>query len=235
VSPMPPFGHPHRHLRSTESTNDVARALAVNGAASGTVVTASAQTAGRGRHGRVWSAPEGKALLFSAVLTPLRAEHALLPLAVPVATCEAIEALAPVQCRIKWPNDIWIDERKVAGILIEARPPEWAVIGVGVNIVIEDDEFPADVRWPATSVGHAVGVGALRRALCERLGEWTEASPADAVAAFRDRDALAGREVEWDGGAGRAAGIAEDGNLLVELVGGETTSLGSGEVSLTLR
>ena len=235
MSGMPLFGRPHRHLRSTESTNDIARALAVNGAPSGTVVTASAQTAGRGRHGRVWSAPEGKALLFSAVLTPLRAEHALLPLAVPVATCEAIEAVAPVRCRIKWPNDVWIDERKAAGILIEARPPDWAVIGVGVNVAIEPDEFPADIRWPATSVGHGAAVDELLRALCDRLGEWSEASPAGAVAAFRDRDALVGREVEWEGGAGRAAGIAEDGNLLVELEGGETTSLGSGEVSLSLR
>jgi BirA family biotin operon repressor/biotin-[acetyl-CoA-carboxylase] ligase len=230
-----PFGYPHRHLRVTDSTNDIARALVADGTPSGTVVTASAQTAGRGRHGRVWSAPADKALLFSAVLAPLRAEHALLPLAVPVAACEAIESLAPVECRIKWPNDIWIDERKVAGILIEARPPEWAVIGIGVNVAIAPDEFPADVRWPATSVGHGVGLDALRLALCERLDEWCAASPAVAVAAFRDRDALTGRAVEWERGSGRAAGIAEDGNLLVELEDGTTTSLGSGEVSLRVR
>ncbi len=232
---MASFGYPHRHMRVTESTNDVARALAVEGAPSGTVVTASAQTAGRGRHGRVWTAPAGKALLFSAVLAPLRAEHALLPLAVPVAACEAIEALAPVECRIKWPNDIWIEERKVAGILIEARPPDWAIVGVGVNVAIEPDEFPADVRWPATSLGHGVGLEALRVALCERLSEWTEAEPAGAVAAFRDRDALTGRAVEWEGGSGRAAGIADDGNLVVECDDGETVSMGSGEVSLRLR
>jgi BirA family transcriptional regulator, biotin operon repressor / biotin---[acetyl-CoA-carboxylase] ligase len=228
------FGHPHRHLRVTESTNEVARALAASGAPSGTVVTASAQTAGRGRHGRVWSAPAGKALLFSAVLAPVRAEHALLPLAVPVAACEAIEGLAPLECRIKWPNDIWIEERKVAGILIEARPPKWAVIGIGVNVAIDPEEFPADVRWPATSVGHGVSVEATRVALCERLDRWTAATPASAVRAFRDRDALAGRAVEWEGGAGRAVGIGEDGNLVVELEGGETVSLGSGEVSLRI-
>ena len=229
------FGHPRRHLRVTESTNDIARTLATNGAPSGTIVTASAQTAGRGRHGRVWSAPADKALLFSAVLAPLRAEHALLPLAVPVAACEAIESVAPVECEIKWPNDIWIDERKVAGILIEARPPDWAVIGIGVNVSIEPDEFPDDVRWPATSIGHSVDVDGVRVSLCERLDRCTVASPADAVAQFRRRDALAGRDVEWEHGFGRAAGIAEDGNLLVELDEGETVSLGSGEVSLRLR
>lgn len=231
---MAGFGHPHRHRRETESTNDVARALAEAGAPSGTVVTAAAQSAGRGRHGRVWSAPPGKALLFSAVLAPLRAEHALLPLAVPVAVCEAIESVAAVECRIKWPNDVWIEERKVAGILIEARPPEWAVIGIGVNVAIGPDEFPENLRWPATSVGHGASVPAVRAALCERLGHWTEAARDDATAAFRDRDALAGRPVEWDGGAGRAAGIADDGNLVVELEGGETVALGSGEVSLRL-
>ena len=231
---MPRFGHPHRHLRTTESTNDLARELAAAGAPSGTVVTASAQTAGRGRHGRVWSAPAGKALLFSAVLAPLRAEDALLPIAAPVAVCEAIESLAPVECAIKWPNDVWIEERKAAGILIEARPPEWAVIGVGVNVAIEPQEFPEDVRWPAISVGHGVGVDELRVALCDRLDRWTAAAPAEAVAAFADRDALAGRTVEWEQGSGRAAGIAADGNLLVELDDGGTASLGSGEVSLRL-
>ena len=232
---MASFGHPHRHLRVAESTNDVARALAAAGAPSGALVTAAAQTAGRGRHGRVWSAPAGKALLFSAILAPLRAEQALLPLAVPVAVSEAIESLAPVECRIKWPNDVWIEERKAAGILIEARPPDWAVIGVGVNVAIAADEFPDDLRWPATSVGHGVTVDEVRVALCERLERWTAAEPADAVAAFRERDALAGRAVEWEGGSGRAAGIADDGNLLVELDHGGTASLGSGEVSLRLR
>ena len=90
---MPEFGSPHQHLRLTESTNDVARELADEGAPSGTVVTASEQSAGRGRRGRVWSAPAGKALLYSAILRPLELEHALLPLSVPVAVCEAVYAL----------------------------------------------------------------------------------------------------------------------------------------------
>jgi len=232
---MTEFGRPHRHLRLTRSTNDVARALAEAGAPSGTVVTASAQSAGRGRHGRVWSAPPGKALLFSAILAPLEADHALLPIAVPVAVCEAIESVADVRCAIKWPNDVWIDRRKVSGILIEARFPRWAVIGIGVNVAIEPDEFPDDLRWPATSVGGGADVAQVRDALCERLAAWTAATPAEAVDAFRSRDALAGRDVEWDGGSGRAQGVADDGNLLVATEGGETVSLGSGEVSLRIR
>jgi BirA family transcriptional regulator, biotin operon repressor / biotin---[acetyl-CoA-carboxylase] ligase len=159
----------------------------------------------------------------------------LLPLAAPVAVCEAIEAVAPVECTIKWPNDVWIDERKVAGILIEARPPEWAVIGVGVNVAIEREDFPADLRWPATSIGHGARVEQVREALRGPLGTWVAAAPADVLAAFRRRDALSGREVAWEGGSGTAAGIDDQGNLIVERDGATPAHLGSGEVSLRVR
>lgn len=237
---MTTFGDPHIHLEATGSTNDVARELAEDGAASGTVVTADAQTAGRGRRGRVWTAPSGKALLFSAVLRPLELEHLLLPLSVPVAVCEAVEELAPVPTQIKWPNDIWIDEAKVAGVLIEARPPDWAVIGIGLNVAIEPGEFPDDLRWPAISVGHEATVGDARDAVCAALGRWVEAPEADVLEAFRDRDALAGREIAWTGsgdepGQGVAAGVDERGNLVVDLGAGERTALGAGEVTLRVR
>jgi BirA family transcriptional regulator, biotin operon repressor / biotin---[acetyl-CoA-carboxylase] ligase len=231
------FGRPHLHLRLTDSTNERARELADAGAPSGTVVTASEQSAGRGRRGRVWSAPAGKALLYSALLRPLGLEHALLPLAVPVAICEAIESLAPGACAIKWPNDVWLDERKVAGVLIEARPPEWAVIGIGVNVAVAADEFPADLRWPATSIGHRTTVAEVRNAISAALGRWVEAPQRHVLEAFRGRDVLAGREVDWEGagvnpGSGTAAGVDERGNLIVELSGGDRLALGSGEVSV---
>jgi BirA family transcriptional regulator, biotin operon repressor / biotin---[acetyl-CoA-carboxylase] ligase len=231
------FGKPHLHLRCTESTNDRARALVEAGAPSGTVVTADEQTAGRGRHGRRWSAPPRAALLYSAILRPLDERHALLPLAVPLAVCEAIESIAPVECRVKWPNDIWIGERKTAGVLIEARPPDWAVIGVGVNLTIGDDEFPDELRWPATSVGHAARPDAARAALDSALDGWVVA-PADRVLAeFGRRDALRGREVSWSetgptaAGSGTAAGIDERGYLMVEAAEGPV-ALGAGEISL---
>jgi BirA family biotin operon repressor/biotin-[acetyl-CoA-carboxylase] ligase len=227
------------HLRLTDSTNDRARELAESGAPSGTVVTAAEQSAGRGRRGRVWSAPPGGALLYSAILRPLELEHALLPLAVPVAACEAIESVAPVEARIKWPNDIWIDGAKASGVLIEARPPDWAIVGIGVNVTIEPGEFPGDLRWPATSIGHGATVDELRLAISEALGAWVEAPEARTLAEFRRRDAIAGREVSWEGagiddGSGTAAGVDERGNLIVELEAGDRLSLGSGEVSLRL-
>ena len=232
------FGAPHLHLRVTDSTNDRARKLAEDGAPSGTVVTASEQTAGRGRRGRVWTAPAGKALLYSAILSPLELEHVLLPLSVPVAVCEAIEAAGAGPTQIKWPNDVWLDQAKVAGVLIEARPPEWAVIGIGVNVAIERDEFPADLRWPATSVGGGASVPELRERLSAALEEWVAAPEKRTLESFRARDALRGRRVGWDGagiepGTGIADGIDDRGNLVVE-ADGERIALGSGEVTLRL-
>jgi BirA family transcriptional regulator, biotin operon repressor / biotin---[acetyl-CoA-carboxylase] ligase len=236
------FGRPRRHLRITDSTNERARELALAGAPSGTVVTAGEQTAGRGRRGRAWTAPAGKALLCSTILRDLGPEHALLPLAVPLAVCDAVEALAPVRCAVKWPNDVWIEGRKVAGVLIEAQPPEWAVIGVGLNVAIDPEEFPRDLRQPAASVGHGASVEAAFEALMSTLAEWVAAGRARVVAEFGERDALWGRRVGWEGagrgtgsGSGVAEGVDERGNLVVLADGGERLSLGSGEVRLTPR
>jgi BirA family biotin operon repressor/biotin-[acetyl-CoA-carboxylase] ligase len=237
------FGEPHHHFQLTDSTNTRARELAVDGAPSGTVVTAAEQSAGRGRGDRVWTAPADAALLYSAILRPLDLAHLLLPLAVPVAVCEACEALAPVDCRVKWPNDVWVDERKLSGILIEARPPDWAVIGIGINLSIEPDQFPEDIRWPAvslSSLGGGVTPDAMREALDLTLGRWVEADPALVREQFTARDALRGREITWEGGpegdgrSGIGEGIDERGNLLVRGANGGLSSLGSGEVQLKL-
>ena len=239
---MTGFGWPRRHFRVTGSTNERARELAIQGAPAGTVVTADEQTSGRGRRGRSWVTPPGKALLYSAILRPLGSEHALLPLAAPLAVCEAVEAMASLECLVKWPNDVWIEEQKVAGVLLEARPPDWAVIGIGLNLAVEPAEFPSDLRWPATSVGHGVTAAAALAALNESLGIWVDASPERVLEEFEDRDALRGREIRWEGagadspsGAGRAEGIDDRGYLLVVTDDGRRLSLGAGEVQLTLQ
>jgi BirA family transcriptional regulator, biotin operon repressor / biotin---[acetyl-CoA-carboxylase] ligase len=166
------FGLPHRHFRLTDSTNARARELVEAGAPGGTVVTADEQTAGRGRQGRTWTAPPGKALLYSAILRPLDERHLLLPLAVPLAVCEAAEELElGITCRIKWPNDIWVEGRKLAGVLIEAKPQDgWAVIGVGLNLTIAPDEFPPDLRDTAISLFGIIEGGweSSRRCLAKR-------------------------------------------------------------------
>ncbi len=166
------FGAPHRHFRVTDSTNARARELVEAGAPHGTVVTAAEQTAGRGRQGRTWTAPPDKALLYSAILRPLDKRHLLLPLAVPLAVCDTAEELEPgIECQVKWPNDIWVKGRKLAGVLIEAKPQDgWAVIGVGLNLSIATDEFPPELYDTAISLLGALGGGreSPRRCLAKR-------------------------------------------------------------------
>jgi BirA family biotin operon repressor/biotin-[acetyl-CoA-carboxylase] ligase len=245
------FGSPHRHYRSTDSTNTRARELAAAGAPHGTVITAAEQTAGRGRQGRTWTAPPNRALLYSAIVRPLEAHHTLLPLAVPLAVCEAAEQLNPtLDCKVKWPNDIHVEGRKLAGVLIEARPQDgWAVIGIGLNLNIQEDEFPPDLRRTATSLlpddqrtqeGGSSGPSPLLSgrppllgSLNERLEHWLKAEPDEVLAEWRNRDALRGREIAWEGGSGVADGVDDRGYLLVVTPGGDRIAVGAGEVHLT--
>jgi BirA family transcriptional regulator, biotin operon repressor / biotin---[acetyl-CoA-carboxylase] ligase len=240
-------GFPHRHFRVVDSSNERAKELAMAGAPGGLVVTADEQTAGRGRRGNAWFAPPGSCLLYSAIVRPFAADEApLLPLAVPLAVCEAAEAVAPVRCQVKWPNDVWIDERKVSGVLVEARPDEgWAVVGVGLNVAIPDQEFPPELRDTAISLlpteaegglppGGAPGVRRALAALNETLRRWLEAGRDEVLSAYRARDALCGRRISWDGGAGLAEEIDERGHLVVETAGGERVALGAGEVHLAI-
>ena len=227
------FGKPRHHRRSLGSTNDLARELAAAGAPQGTVVTAEEQVTGRGRQGRSWTAPAGKALLYSAIVRPLEQRHLVLPLAAPLAVAEAAEEVADVSCTIKWPNDVWIEGRKCAGVLIEARPQDgWAVIGVGLNVSIEPNEFPEELRETATSLGNGATVDDALQALNDSLTRWVRAEPQAVLTAFRERDALRGQEVSWADGSGVADGVDERGNLIVETPNGERLALGVGEVHL---
>jgi BirA family biotin operon repressor/biotin-[acetyl-CoA-carboxylase] ligase len=251
------FGHPHHHFSRTDSTNTRARELAATGAPHGTVVTASEQTAGRGRQGRTWTAPPNKALLYSAVVRPLEEHHMLLPLAVPLAVCEAAEELNPdLTCKVKWPNDIHVEGRKLAGVLIEARPQDgWAVLGIGLNLSISRGDFPTELQQTAISLfdpGHKGGgrgsagpspllsagpppsaPSAASEVLSQRLDHWTQAKPDEVLATWRQRDALKGREIEWDGGSGVADGVDDRGYLVVVTPTGDRITVGAGEVHLT--
>jgi BirA family transcriptional regulator, biotin operon repressor / biotin---[acetyl-CoA-carboxylase] ligase len=223
------------HHRLADSTNERAKQLAAAGAPHGTLVTAAEQTAGRGRQGRAWVAPAGSAVLMSAIVRGLDHERfPLLPLVAAVAVADACESLAPVRCEIKWPNDVWIERRKVAGILVEGRPAEdWAVLGIGLNV--STSEFPEELSSIATSLriaaGSDVGVEPALAALLEAFARWLGKEAAEVLAAWRDRDALQGSHVRWAEGAGVAAGIDDSGALLVETADG-VVSLGAGEVHL---
>jgi len=243
---MSGLGTPRLHFRKTDSTNERARQLAAGGAPHGTLVTAREQSAGRGRQGRTWSAPAGRALLCSLVL---RDPPRLLPLAGGVAVAEVASAeataaqvasaeaaaaeVASIEAMIKWPNDVLIGGRKLAGILVEGRPQErWAVLGIGLNVALAPEDFPPELRGQAGSLG--LGEDAIEptiERLLDALERWLEASESDVLTAVRARDALLGRPVRWAGGSGRGAGIDGDGRLVVATEGGHI-ALEAGEVHL---
>jgi BirA family biotin operon repressor/biotin-[acetyl-CoA-carboxylase] ligase len=220
------IGSPRVHHRRTDSTNERAKQLAAAGAPHGTLVSADEQTAGRGRQGRAWTAPARSAVLMSLVLRELDER---LPLTAAVALCEAL----PTEAAIKWPNDVWIEGRKVAGILVEGRPQEgWAVLGVGVNVTTE--RFPADLAESATSLrlaGADAEPDAVLASLLRSLTRWLDAPPERVLETWRSLDALKGDRVRWTGGEGIADGIDDSGALRVETGAGLVT-LDAGEVHL---
>jgi BirA family biotin operon repressor/biotin-[acetyl-CoA-carboxylase] ligase len=237
------LGHPRIHLRLVDSTNERARQLAQRGAPHGTVVTAGEQTAGRGRQGRSWSAPSDRAILCSVVL---RDPPRLLPLAAGVAVAETVDealrrdlAAAPggrgesPQALLKWPNDVLVDGRKVAGILVEGRPQEgWAVVGVGLNVAVGEDQFPSELRGVAGTLGlEPTLVEPTLHRLLRSLSRWVGASSEEVLHAVRARDALRGQPVRWAGGQGDATGLDGDGRLLVHTDQGQV-ALEAGEVHL---
>jgi BirA family biotin operon repressor/biotin-[acetyl-CoA-carboxylase] ligase len=232
------LGTPHLHYRVCESTNDVAKNLAEKGAAHGLVVTSDEQTAGRGRQGRTWVAPAKTALLVSALARPVVDSHKLAPLAAALAVAETCEALADVSTSIKWPNDVWIDGRKVSGILAEARPDQspdrsWLVVGIGLNTCVPLELMPEELQQTATTLGLPVGTDALTP-LMARLDHWLASDAAAVVAAWRGRDALLERSISWADGTGVAAGIDEHGNLVVKHDDDSTSTLTAGEVHLAV-
>jgi BirA family transcriptional regulator, biotin operon repressor / biotin---[acetyl-CoA-carboxylase] ligase len=228
-----PLGATRLHLRTVDSTNVRGRALAAGGAPHGTLVTAGEQTAGHGRQGRAWVTPADRGLACSLVL---RDPPALLPLIAAVAVAEVAERFDRDRrtAAIKWPNDVLLDGRKVAGILAEGRPQEgWIVLGIGLNVAVEEDAFPPDLREIATSLQRTpTDLEPALAALLAALAHWLEAPTGELLDAFRARDALAGREIGWGDERGVALGVEHDGRLRVRTRAGEEQLLDAGEVHL---
>ena len=229
---MSALGRPHLHLRQAGSSNEHARGLAAGGAPHGTLVTASFQGACRGRQGRSWTAPAGSSLLMSLVL---REPSDLLPLAAGVAVAQACGP----QAQVKWPNDVVVagDDgglRKLAGILAEGRPQEgWAVLGIGLNVAVDLDELPVELRATAATLGLApADVPEIRERVLAELDGVLALGDDELLEAWRERDALIGREVDAGHVAGIAAGVDGAGRLVLELAGGGQTAVDAGEVHL---
>lgn len=223
------------------STNDEARDLALAGAPAGLVVLALEQTQGRGRRGNRWFAPPAESLAFSVVLRP-EAPRSLWPrlaLAAGLAVAEAAGHFG-VEAGIKWPNDIWIRDRKAAGILVEAGE-DFVIVGIGINVNAES--FPPDVAATATSLhreaGAPVARDALLTAVIRRLAVRHPQIGMDfdeLLAGVRRRCVLSGRAVSLLTARGLRHGIVEGigpgGELLLRTPEGLETHLQADEVRL---
>jgi len=238
-------------LASTKSTNAEAFHLAEEGAAEGTVVIADSQSGGKGRQGRVWVSPPGVNLYCSVVLRPsiMPYEAPQLTFLSAVAVASAIETTTGLWPEIKWPNDVLVQGGKVAGLLNEMSAEtdgvNFVILGIGVNLNMERQQFPADLRQPATSLLLAAGTPVCRNVFAATLftaldrlyaefkssgfgpvrREWMRRCNArDRKVEVRDGDKILAR--------GDFAGIDADGALLVERNDGVIERILAGDVKV---
>lgn len=188
----------HR-LGRCPSTNDAAKTLAQEGAAEGTVLVAEEQTSGRGTKGRSWFSPPEKGLYVSIILRPEKSSLPLLPLAAGLACADAVRESTGAEIRLKWPNDLVWERKKLGGILCESsfsgEDLNYAVVGIGLNVNHEESDFPDSIRGTATSLRLIIHRGVDREdvlsALCLTLGLWCEklgcGPPEEIVSRFQER------------------------------------------------
>jgi BirA family transcriptional regulator, biotin operon repressor / biotin---[acetyl-CoA-carboxylase] ligase len=229
------------------STSDALREAALAGEGAGLALFAESQTAGRGRRQNRWLAPKGKDLMFSVLLRPF-APAALWPRVTTLAAlaiCRAIEAELPLQPRIKWPNDVYVHDRKVAGLLAEAvGTPGGLMLVLGIGLNVNTREFPPELSDAATSLLSAVPAmpqplldrHSLARALLLQLHSQLcriDEGFHEAIAEVRERSWLLGRQIRAtvDGRElfGRALDLDQEGHLLLALADGGIITLSSAE------
>lgn len=229
-------------FESVESTNDTARGLAEQGAPHGTVVIAHGQRRGRGRQGRAWASPPG-GLWLSVVLRPRQpmAQWPRLAFATAVGIASAMERQLGIRVGLKWPNDFMLDGRKLGGVLLEAAP-SYVIVGVGLNINIPTDAFPAHLSAVATSFeasqGHSADLVALTQETLRQLESTYATVETDAhiiMEQWRARSVTIGTPIRIVGPAdayeGIAEGIDDDGGLLLRTETG-LRRLVAGDVSV---
>ena len=232
------FGDPYLYAMEIASTQDV---LAGSDHPHGAVAVAEHQTAGRGRSGRRWDDAQSTALLFSVLLrAPAGAALPQLSLIAGLAVAAAVEGQCLVPAMVKWPNDVLIEGRKVAGILLEASGSV-VVCGIGINVNQEATDLPLETRLPATSLRiathRALDRGALLGSVLAELEQHYDAWLASGLAMVRDeleqRNILRGLRVRVGDRAGTAGAVAPDGRLTIVLDRGDVVLVESGEVEVT--
>ena len=225
------LGRPRLDVESCEST----QLLVDTSLPEGALVVADHQTAGRGRLGRSWDAPPGKALLFSVLLKPPAARNAPeLSLVAGVAVADALERTLGLSVQIKWPNDVMLRRKKVAGCLAEARDGA-VVLGIGVNVDQTTDDLPPNAGSIRTLTGRGWDREELLDSVLEDVGNRYDAWCAGGLDAVYDglgpRDFLRGRHVTVNGTSGVVSMIDREGRLEITVGHGEVVTVESGEVT----
>jgi len=232
------------YFKETDSTNRQARMLAKEGAPHGTLVIADTQSAGRGRRGRGWISPAGEGVFMSLIVRPNEqpSQVAKMSLTLALAVGRAIEQVTGLDARIKWPNDIVIDGRKVCGLLLEmdatAEKVESIVAGVGINV--HQTQFDEEIAHTASSLdllaGKRVSRSAIVRAFLAEFERAMALADEAMMDAYRARSATIGQTVQVIGlngtYTGTAKGITQSGTLLVELETGEVREVLAADVSV---
>lgn len=235
--------------RAVSSTNTVLKSLAEQGAPEGTVLVAESQTAGKGRLGRNFHSPIGTGIYLSVLLRPhCTAERSLfITTGAAVAVCKAIEKLTDQQPRIKWVNDIYLNEKKICGILTEAAVNfengglSYAVLGIGVNVAEPPDGFPEEIREIAGALFDGECPVEMRSRLAASILDeffvlYTDLENSSFIEEYKKRSFLTGRHITFQLGnellTGTVTGISDEAYLLVRLDSGEERAFSAGEVQI---
>ncbi|ADB30544.1 biotin/acetyl-CoA-carboxylase ligase [Kribbella flavida DSM 17836] len=232
-------------LTETPSTNAVVAAAAASGAPEGLVVTAEYQSSGRGRLGRTWTTPPRSALLTSVLLRPATVPAVRWPwlgLLVPLAVASAVRRVAEIPAQVKWPNDVLVEDRKLAGILLERVDGPAVIVGMGLNVTLRADERPHAAATSlalegAATTDRATVLAATLRELATRYQEWVDADgdPAVVLPDYQELSATFGRRVRVELPDGRflegtASGLDTDGRLVLDTADGPRP-LAAGDVT----
>lgn len=235
--------------KTTSSTNEVAKKLALSVAKHGTVVISEEQTQGKGRMGRSFYSPANTGIYMSIILRPTLTamDSVLITTSSSVAICDAIHKVTGIECQIKWINDIYINNKKIGGILTEASTNfesgtiDYLILGIGINFNNPKDDFPDNLKEIAGSLYKGNSNGINRNMLCaEILNNILSIIPKikdyDFISEYKKRSIILNQEIMYISGGiyskGKAIDINNDGSLVIKHDDGSIKILNSGEVSI---
>lgn len=238
----------HAH-KKVSSTNDIAKTLALNGSKHGTIVISEEQTAGKGRFGKVFYSPANTGIYMSIILRPnlTAMDSVLITTSASVVICDAIQKITGIECQIKWINDIYLNNKKVGGILTEGSTNfesgnvDYLILGIGINFNFPKDNFPEELKEIASALFNNNNNSINRNILCAEiinniLNIIPKIKSYDFIPEYKKRSIILNKNIIYTSSGissmGKAIDIANDGSLIVKHEDGSIKILNSGEVSI---